>query len=201
VAENRSRGDGGGLWISRSAVVDNTILNNQTDDKGGGLYSSFALVHDNTVKENIADSGGGIYAEANSSLKQNTVTANTGLRTGGGVYINYWGLSMHNKTFANNIIENNDVSDPGSTGGVVVIGELKFLNNSIYGNTGFQLYNLTPAAEKDLSAQGCYWGTTAADKIQALIFDGRDDAALSRVEYQPFAPSRQAALEKVVEEE
>ncbi len=201
VTQNRSRGDGGGLWISRSAVVGNTIVDNQTDDKGGGIYASFALVHDNTVKENIADSGGGIYAEANSSLKQNTITANTGLGTGGGVYLNYWGLSMHNKTFANNIIENNDVSDPDGTGGVVVTGELKFLNNSIYGNTGFQLHNLTPAAEKDLAAPGCYWGTTAADKIEAMIFDGRDDAALSRVEYQPFAPSRQAALEKVVEEE
>ncbi|MFP4040388.1 MAG: right-handed parallel beta-helix repeat-containing protein [Desulfosudaceae bacterium] len=200
VKNNRSRGDGGGLWFSRSAVVDNTITGNKTEDKGGGVYAGFALINDNRIEGNTASTGGGVYAEANSSLRRNIIRNNKSLEDAGGVYLNYWGMSEHNKIFANNIVNNNTAPDPENTGGVIVDGDLKFRNNSLHGNSGLQLFNLNAATDRELAAPGCYWGVTAPEKIEALIYDGRDDPDLSRVDYEPFVKTEQAAVEKVEEE-
>ncbi len=199
VADNYSEGDGGGLWISRSAVVDNTIAGNKTGSKGGGVYTSFALVHDNRIQGNRAGTGGGVYAEANSSIVRNTISDNicSDIPGGGGVYVNYWGLSEHNKSFTNNIVVQNRSRDPAGTGGVVIDGTLRFRYNSIHKNSGIQLYNRNPAAGDAVHAERCYWGTVSASAIEAAIYDGEDDPALSRVDYRPVAGSSREAVSRV----
>lgn len=203
IESNYSQGDGGGVWLSRSAVVDNTIAGNRAESKGGGMYTSFALVYDNHIRKNTAAVGGGVYAEANSSLVRNTIEDNTCRQAmgGGGVYINYWGISRHNKAFTNNTVVKNRSGKPGGTGGVVLNGALRFRYNSIYQNTGIQLYNRNPAGGGDVTAEGCYWGTTAAEKIEDLIYDGHDDPNLSRVDYKPAAGTSLEALSRVDTEE
>jgi hypothetical protein len=76
-----------------------------------------------------------------------------------------------------------------------MIGEMDFKNNVISKNTGIQLYNmnLSPDFEKTV-AEKCFWGSTDVKKIDACIFDGKDDPALSPVVYEPFAKSAKEAL-------
>jgi len=192
VQANTSSGDGGGIWASRSAVVDNRIMENSTENKGGGLYASFALVNDNQVTKNKAQEGGGIYCEANSALIGNIILQNTSLSgLGGGVYLNYWGLSKHNKNFDNNLVQGNTAPDPSGTGGICLNGDLDFSANAIFNNTGIQLNNLNPSTSENIKAKECYWGTLDPGKIGEIIRDGKDDPALSLVEYDPIAQSAQ----------
>jgi len=195
IEGNTSEGDGGGVWMSRSALVDNLIIRNKTQSKGGGLYAGFALVEDNRISENHAAEGGGVFAEANCSFKRNVISDNTATSPrGGGVYLNYWGLSEHNKEFLGNRVENNTAAGAKATGGVMMNGQMDFRQNSITGNSGIQLYNLNPAGVKDIVAPLCYWGTLSEKAVSGYIFDGNDDDRLSIVDFLPLAKTRQAAI-------
>ncbi|MDY6906179.1 MAG: right-handed parallel beta-helix repeat-containing protein [Thermodesulfobacteriota bacterium] len=202
LSGNVSDGDGGGLWVSRCSVVDNTISDNTTENQGGGVYTSFALIHENRISGNTATDGGGLYAEANSTINGNTMVDNRSLSgMGGGAYINFWGLSMHNKTMAHNVIENNRVAVADGTGGVCTKGELTFGGNIIQNNDGWELKNLSTNSEPDLSAPLCYWGSTSSAEIASYIYDGEDDPTLSVVDYSGFAKTESAALGYVIPEE
>ncbi|MFZ5563738.1 MAG: right-handed parallel beta-helix repeat-containing protein [Thermodesulfobacteriota bacterium] len=195
IEGNVSEGDGGGVWMSRSALVNNLIIRNKTEAKGGGLYAGFGLVEDNRIAENSAADGGGIFAEANCSFKRNIINNNIATGgMGGGVYLNYWGLSLHNKEFLGNRVENNTAGGDNPAGGVVMNGEMDFRQNSITGNRGIQLHNLNSAEVKNISATLCYWGTTSQKAVAGYIYDGLDDERLSVVEYMPLAKTREAAI-------
>ncbi|MEW6077330.1 MAG: right-handed parallel beta-helix repeat-containing protein [Thermodesulfobacteriota bacterium] len=199
ITGNISRGDGGGIWTSRTAMVNNTITGNRTEAKGGGVYASFALVEGNRISRNTAEEGGGVYAEANSSLTGNTITDNNARgKLGGGVYLNFWGLSPHNKLFTVNTVEKNTAQGANGTGGVVMSGESAFGGNIIAGNSGFQLNNRNPAEGKSIIVKDCYWGTTETRQIEDLIYDGLDDPSLSVSGYTPFARTKAEALSKIV---
>lgn len=188
IEGNTSQGDGGGIWASRAAVVNNTIKGNRTESKGGGVYASFALVNGNRIMDNSASEGGGVFGESNCTFVGNSIVSNTSLTgTGGGAYLNFWGLSKHNKVFSNNRIELNKTSDGKGTGGVCLDGEMAFSRNAIFNNTGFQLNNLSAASNGSLKAQECFWGSTDRIQIEALIHDGKDDTSLSLVELEPLA--------------
>ncbi len=191
IQGNTSQGDGGGIWASRSSIVDNKIIGNVTQNNGGGLYAGFALVNDNQIMENTASVGGGIYGESNNMFIGNAILKNkssTGM--GGGVYLNYWGLSRDNKVFNNNLVKENKTKDGLGTGGICLNGDMDFKRNAVFNNSGLQLNNLTPSAsEIPIKAEECYWGTTDQNKIKKLIRDGKDDASLSLVEYEPVAQS------------
>jgi len=195
ISGNTSMGDGGGLWVSRSAVVNNTVSNNQTEEKGGGVFAGFALINGNRIHENTAEQGGGVFAEANSSFIDNTIAGNTCRgKMGGGVFLNYWGLSLHNKIFFGNIIENNIAAATGA-GGVIMNGKMSFGGNVIARNSGIQLYNQSPAGPENIIARDCYWGLTDKDQIDDYIYDGADDPSLAVVDYKPFARTRAEALQ------
>ena len=115
---------------------------------------------------------------------------------GGGVSLNYWGVSMHNKKFCGNIVEDNVASGSDNTGGVVMNGKLSFGGNVIRQNSGFQLLNQNPADADEITARHCYWETTDPEQIKGFIWDGLDDPDLSIVEYEPIALSKDAALVK-----
>lgn len=186
IQGNISQGDGGGIWASRSAVANNTITDNRTENKGGGLYASFTLADGNRIVGNAASEGGGVYGESNNTITDNRILKNTSLSgSGGGAYLNYWGLSKHNKVFSNNRIEENKTPDGKGTGGVCINGKMDFSRNAIFNNSGLQLKNLTESATGSIQAIECFWGSTNQFKIQAMIHDGKDDPSLSLVEFEP----------------
>lgn len=190
IRDNVSQADGGGVWASRSAIVNNRITENIAGNNGGGLHAGFALVNDNHISANSALIGGGVYGESNNRFIGNTIEKNTSQDgMGGGVYLNYWGLSKDNKAFSNNLVKGNKTRDGCGTGGICLNGAMDFNRNAIFNNAGVQLNNLTPSDIGAIKAGECYWGTTDPDKIAKMIHDGRDDTTLSVVEYTPVASS------------
>jgi hypothetical protein len=190
IEGNRCGGDGGGVWLSRSALVDNRVLSNRAEGKGGGMFATFALIEDNDVAKNSATEGGGVYAETNSSLEGNRITDNRCRgEYGGGVYMNFWGMSIKNEVFRGNVVTGNKAATPADNGGVYLNGSMIFEYNQIFKNQGIQLYNANPADRPPLAAAHCYWGTARPEAIEAAIHHAADDSSLARVLYKPFAPS------------
>jgi hypothetical protein len=190
IMKNRCGGSGGGVWASRSSVTDNKILNNQADGLGGGIYSTFDLVQGNSIEGNMSQEGGGIYAEQNSSIEGNRIAHNRVIsHFGGGAFLNFWGMSVKNEVFKNNLVTNNQAVSARDTGGIYVNGGLIFEHNQIYDNKGYQLYNGNPEGSPPLNVPHCYWGTSSEDKIRASIFDGKDDPSLAEVLFKPFLTS------------
>lgn len=194
IEGNRAGGDGGGVWLSRSALLDNRILANQAGGKGGGMFVTFALIQDNEVAGNSASEGGGVYAETNSSLEGNRIVDNRCLgEHGGGVYMNFWGMSIKNEAFRGNLVTRNRGGTPKDNGGVYLNGSMIFEYNQIFGNEGSQLYNANPADRPPLTAPHCYWGTTQPAEIEAAIHHAVDDPELARVLVEPFAATPRQA--------
>ena len=165
IEGNRAGGDGGGVWLSRSAMVKNRILSNQAEGKGGGMFVTFALIEDNEVAGNSAGVAGGVFAETNSSLEGNRITDNRSRGDyGGGVYMNFWGMSIKNEVFRGNLVTRNKAATPTDNGGIYLNGSMIFEYNQIFKNEGSQLYNANPADRAPLTAPNCYWGTTPGRK-------------------------------------
>ncbi len=197
IENNTSQGDGGGIWTSRTAVVDNKIVNNHTEAKGGGIFASFSRINENLINDNQARKGGGLFVEANSTIYGNIIAGNSiNGKMGGGAFLNYWGISMHNKKFCGNIIEDNTASGTGNTGGVFMNGKMSFGGNVIRQNSGVQLFNQNAKTVEEITARNCYWETTDENQIGKLIYDGLDDPALSIAGYKPIAFTKDEALEK-----
>jgi hypothetical protein len=192
VFANSATGDGGGVYLSRSSAIGNKISGNAADGNGGGIFATFGLIETNDLRDNQAEQGGGIYAERNSSLTGNLVTTNKSLSGfGGGVYINFWGISIDNEAFTQNTVTDNVTSSSDGNGGVFIVGYLFFERNNIYGNSGSQLYNgneSDPRSYSLLTTQ-CYWGTDDKGAISKLIVDGSDDPDLGMVSFEPFSPT------------
>ena len=190
IERNRAGGDGGGVWLSRSALVKNRIVANQAGGKGGGMFATFALIEENEVAENSATEGGGVYAETNSSLEGNRIEQNRCQGDyGGGVYMNFWGMSIKNEVFRGNVVTRNGAATPTDNGGVYLNGSMIFEYNQVFANEGSQLYNANPADRPPLTAPHCYWGTTEPGGIEAAIHHATDDPRLARVLFKPFATS------------
>lgn len=190
IFANTATGDGGGVYLSRSSALGNKIESNRAEGSGGGIFSTFGLVESNELRDNRADKGGGIFAERNSSLTGNLVTSNEALSEfGGGVYINFWGMSIDNEAFTKNTVTANSASGEGGNGGVFIVGYMYFEQNNIHDNAGSQLYNGNVPEPYELLAQQCYWGVDDASAISKLIVDGHDDPKLGKVSFEPFSPA------------
>lgn len=88
------------------------------------------------------------------------------------------GLYLYNNTIANNtigVILDNEYGSPPPMN-----------YNNIYGNTDYNVKNMGPHG---VDAINNWWGTTDESAIDASIYDGRDDATLGLVDYQPFLDS------------
>ena len=194
IEGNRCGGDGAGVWASRSSVLKNRILSNQAAGSGGGLFATFALVEGNEIRTNTAFQGGGVYAETNSSLVGNRIVENRVLgNVGGGVYLNFWGVSIENEEFRKNLVARNRAEGAQKNGGIYLNGSMVFEYNQIFGNDGSQLHNANPADHPPLSAPHCYWGSRKTKEIEAGIHHATQDPKLAIVEFEPFAQSPEAA--------
>lgn len=100
IEDNRSTGDGGGLWVVGSNVVieDNQIVNNSANVNatldGGGIYCYVAsgVISRNRIEGNRAHEGGGIIINANTNpsllVSGNVFAENDASYYGGGIYVN-----------------------------------------------------------------------------------------------------------------
>ncbi|MBI4831557.1 MAG: right-handed parallel beta-helix repeat-containing protein [Candidatus Lindowbacteria bacterium] len=189
IVSNKADGDGGGVYLSRSSAVENNVESNRADGDGGGIYATFGLVEKNRLHDNQASKGGGIYTERNSAITRNYVSSNKALsRFGGGVYINFWGMSIENEVFTQNTVNKNSGLSEKDNGGVFVVGYLIFERNNIYGNSGSQLYNGNEAQTAPFVASECYWGADDEKTISKNIVDERVDPKLGKVTFEPFLP-------------
>jgi hypothetical protein len=188
IEGNHAQLDGGGVWASRSSLVNNQIFSNESIGKGGGVYSTFALVEDNHVATNEASQGGGIFTETNSSFTRNKIEKNTVTESlGGGVFINFCGVNDQNEMFSRNSVIENHASGNVAVGGIYINGALNFVENNLFKNNGFQLFNANSVDMEPFKAQNCYWGTKSKDEIEKLIFDNHENPDLSLVDFEPFA--------------
>jgi hypothetical protein len=188
IEGNRSQADGGGVWASRSSIVDNRIFSNHAAGKGGGLFSTFAIIDGNHIATNHSAQGGGVYGETNSSFVGNKIEKNSAADSfGGGAYLNFWGMSVQNELFQKNDVRDNIASGDNPVGGVYLNGALIFSENNLFQNKGIQLYNANSVDAESLNALNCYWGTKSKTEIEKLIFDHQDDPGLARVIFEPFA--------------
>jgi hypothetical protein len=187
IYSNTATGNGGGIYLSRSSAVGNRVSANVAKAGGGGIYTTFGLVDGNKITNNQADQGGGIFTEQNSSITHNFISSNTALaQFGGGVYINFWGVSIENEKFAGNTVTANRCSSKNDNGGVYVIGYLVFEQNNVYDNFGSQLFNGNESNSSPLVATNCYWGTSDDKAIAKQIIDVGDNPSLGKVTFEPF---------------
>ena len=65
---------------------------------------------------------------------------------GGGVYLNFWGMSIKNEVFCGNRVTGNRAASPEDNGGIYLNGSMIFEYNRIHDNRGSQLYNANLAS-------------------------------------------------------
>ncbi|MGB0383472.1 MAG: exo-alpha-sialidase, partial [Ardenticatenaceae bacterium] len=185
-----SSSDGGGInnAFSSATIYNNTITGNQAGT-GGGLYNyaSSVTIYDNTIRGNSAsNSGGGIYEafSSNVTIRDNIISDNDASSSAEGSGL-YW--SDSSGLLAYNTIINNTLSGSGTTGGLYVNGGYpKIQGNSLYNNSGYQLYNNNAFGETHLDARSNWWNTTDEEQIKTAIFDWLDDSSKSIVDYDPL---------------
>jgi predicted outer membrane repeat protein len=109
-------GNGGGLWVGGSLVLNNVdMTNNTATNRGGGLYTPLGASHAVTISggliqgnaalgtEIIADGGGGIFL-INETLVLNGVQIrdNEALAAGGGGILNFGATADNSSLFQGN---------------------------------------------------------------------------------------------------
>jgi uncharacterized repeat protein (TIGR01451 family) len=107
VQGNRADMDGGGIYhYDGPMVITGTqILSNSALVAGGGIYTDWDFTLTNSlVQGNRADLGGGVYVDwyAIAALDGVQVVSNTGVITGGGVFLDTGLLTVTHSTIAEN---------------------------------------------------------------------------------------------------
>jgi hypothetical protein len=132
--DKNSSSRGGGIRCKgNNIIIENNIITDNTASASAGKYG-LALV-----------GGGGIHCEGdNYVIKNNLITGNIAIASsndgpadsvGGGIYCNETSLII------NNVIANNQVEGKGLRGGgVCVVDDCTFVNNTIVNNRGSGIY-------------------------------------------------------------
>lgn len=146
IINNRSGGDGGGIYCYKSSpIIDgNMIIGNVAEDWGGGIVSywySSPRITNNIIAVNISERGGGIFCWWYSSaiILRNIIEGNWVENDGGGIYC------YHHSTpiIINNTIVANSANEHG--GGIHLAFEsLSNITNTVFwnneSNTGKEIF-------------------------------------------------------------
>jgi parallel beta-helix repeat protein len=144
VRDNQVTGNqGSGINLNTAtggSLTGNLVANNHTSSGGGGLDIAGAigdfLISDNTVRENSALQGGGINIRGSiARIQANRVESNTTTPSsngGGGLYVDA-GASGAYVLVSGNQVLSNSTSNQG--GGLLVLGHVDVLGNTIQGNS------------------------------------------------------------------
>ena len=126
------------------SITDNTITDNVAESGygGGGMDISGAinnfLIGNNTILRNTSMQGAGINISGSiAQIVSNTIESNTTTASsngGGGLYVNAGAAGSYVLVSGNQIISNTSTN---MGGGMVIIGMVDVLYNTIQNNTGF----------------------------------------------------------------
>ena len=147
VTENKSTGEGGGIYneegsltLNNSSVSDNEAKGGQPNGRGGGIGNvggASLTLNNSTVSGNSTGlSGGGVAnLESSFTLNSTTVTENKSTDEGGGIY-NWRGSVMHinDSTVSGNTTEAAPRSRPHG-GGIYNEGSLALDDSTVSRNT------------------------------------------------------------------
>ena len=129
---------GGGVYGgygSTTTLTDCTITGNSANNSGGGLlfyYDSIATVTGCTISGNTASNDGGGIGNAGTLAISNTTIENNTARSGGGLYIAYYGsATLTDCTVTGNIGQ----GARSYGGGVTTHGQLKMVDSTVTDNT------------------------------------------------------------------
>ena len=163
--------------LMASPIVGNLFEENSTPSEGGAISlvsSSSALINNRVLRNRATMDGGGIhvcvtcYPHSNPLLLDNTITHNVSAATAdhegaGGV-----GAAYLRRMAYNNIHDN--VRGGGSRSDFGWFHRL---------DEGYPTWVANPSIDKN------WWGTTQTGTIARAIYDGRDEADLGTVEFEP----------------
>ncbi|MCI0577232.1 MAG: hypothetical protein L0331_13655 [Chloroflexi bacterium] len=100
--------DGGGLVALTFRLTDTTFISHTAGDLGGGAYAfNTAIIRNTLFQDNSSTYGGGLYVEDDLTVINSTFLSNTANHTGGGIFAN--GLT----TMANNFFQHNISTEYG----------------------------------------------------------------------------------------
>ncbi|MBL7056443.1 S8 family serine peptidase [Candidatus Woesearchaeota archaeon] len=180
---NSSSGNDVGISIRFSSR--NLIYNNNVSDGETGINlisSSDNRVHKNKI---FRTENGGVGLSLSSS-SNNNITNNT--------LIDNPNKAVILTDSSTNYLMYNIIKDNGGggeepnpvTGGIWIYPNSSnntIINNSIYNNTQFNLYN---NQTHNLSTEFNFWGTTSLDEIDSKIYDNSNDSSLGIVDFNPW---------------
>jgi parallel beta-helix repeat protein len=126
--------------VTGGSMTDNVVTGNHTTGGGGGLDISGAvgdfLISGNTVRENSALQGGGVDISGSvAQIKHNLIESNyttPSSNGGGGLYVNAGATGSYVLVSGNQILSN---STSNQGGGLLVLGNVDVLRNTIQGNS------------------------------------------------------------------
>ena len=128
IIDNKSAGDGGGIFADGDiTVIESEICNNTATSSGGGIYSRGGSVEiiDSNICSNAASGGGGIYVgHGVITINGGMIQGNTASGNGGGIY----GYGTTVTTIDGAAISENTAKKLG--GGICNDGKLVVTNNS-----------------------------------------------------------------------
>jgi parallel beta-helix repeat protein len=136
--------EGSGINLNTAkggSLTDNVVTDNHTDSGGGGLDISGAVdefeISNNTVRGNSALQGAGIDISGSvAEIRNNLIESNSTTAVsngGGGLYVNAGASGSYVLVSGNRILSNTSTN---MGGGLVVLGEVDVIGNTITGNSG-----------------------------------------------------------------
>ena len=169
VQVNRCTFENNSIGVEGESQMDTRVSNSvfKNNDIGFVTGNGTSIFASTFISNGKALIGAGLGEVRNSMIIANDV---------GVEHAEIGGFDLYNNTIISNTI---GVELPFSA--FAVVPDAKF--NNIYGNTE---YNMKNNSSLSIEATSNWWGTTDTSAIDASIFDGRDDANLGLVIYEPF---------------
>ncbi len=198
---------GGAIYVEASEpIIQDSVFIGNSSSYGAAVATdnmSSPLVG-NRFERNTTIGKGGAAAFVSSSpaFLNNHVEANESALDGAGVHVCVECFPHSTPFFMDNVITGNITSREGAAGfGSAHIRV--FAYNDVYGNTkagepsDFGWFNAEPEAypawDYNPKAPHNYWGTTDTAAVSRSIFDGHDDPAYGKVDFEPLSAEPIAA--------
>ena len=144
IVEGNSATEGGGLFITGLAELQNTVVRNNVslaDGAGGGIFISNGVLNmqDSSVYGNTAVSGGGIALDGgnvSSKIERSAISANAAVTSGGGISFTAPNTPQsHSTILLDSRVDNNTAGASG--GGVSTAGSMIFTRTTLDANHAF----------------------------------------------------------------
>lgn len=177
VVEYAGSTGNGAIWLDCAApFISRSIIH---DNSRSGVYATYSpklQIVGNTIYGNTASPwGGGIFALAGTVV----ISGNSGHDNGGGIFV--YGIDATSIITCNTVVGNTAPTNSG--GGIAVYSNpAAFDHNNVFGNTGYDLYNLDSS---NITATDNWWGTADAVAVAAEVYDFFKDASKGVVVYNP----------------